>query len=442
MKKTYVLDTNVLLTDPSAIFSFEEHDIVLPFTVLEELDKFKTRQDELGGNAREVSRQLSLLIKTATGNLKDGLHLPRGGTIRAASSSTFNTSLPTELKPDKSDNLILSVCADIEGSVLVTNDFILRVIADGCGIKAEEYKKLSVADSISTMYGGMQEIHVTKDQLADLWHHSHMTSDLTEEIDRIAPGRLPNEFIHVRNGEKGKPFIVRSLENSVKFVPEEYELPKIKPRNIEQRLALDLLMDSKVNLVTIVGKAGTGKTLLALAAGIEQVVEKKRYKSLIVLRPVQPLGKDIGYLPGTKEEKMEPWIAPIKDNLRFLLTEDNGRKSRNSENSLSHYFERGLIEVEAMTYIRGRSIADAYMIIDEAQNLSAHELKTIITRVGNGTKIVLTGDVEQIDNVYVDSVSNGLAIAVERFKSHGIAGHITLKKGERSELASLAATIL
>lgn len=442
MKKTYVLDTNVLLTDPSAIFSFEEHDIVLPFTVLEELDKFKTRQDELGGNAREVSRQLSLLIKTAVGNLKDGLQLPRGGTIRAVSSSVFNPSLPSELKPEKNDNNILSVCADIEGSILVTNDFILRIIADGCGIKAEEYKKLSVADSISTMYSGIQEIHVTKEQLADLWHQSHMTNDLTEEIDRIAPGRFPNEFIHVRNGEKSKPFIVRSMENSVKFVPEEYELPKIKPRNIEQRLALDLLMDSKVNLVTIVGKAGTGKTLLALAAGIEQVVEKRKYKSLIVLRPVQPLGKDIGYLPGTKEEKMEPWIAPIKDNLRFLLTEDNGRKSKNSENSLSHYFDRGLIEVEAMTYIRGRSIADAYMIIDEAQNLSAHELKTIITRVGSGTKIVLTGDVEQIDNVYVDSVSNGLAIAVERFKSHGIAGHITLKKGERSELASLAATIL
>lgn len=442
MKKTYVLDTNVLLTDPSAIFSFEEHDIVLPFTVLEELDKFKTRQDELGGNAREVSRQLSLLIKTAVGNLKDGLQLPRGGTIRAVSSSVFNPNLPSELKPEKNDNNILSVCADIEGSILVTNDFILRIIADGCGIKAEEYKKLSVADSISTMYSGIQEIHVTKEQLADLWHQSHMTNDLTEEIDRIAPGRFPNEFIHVRNGEKSKPFIVRSMENSVKFVPEEYELPKIKPRNIEQRLALDLLMDSKVNLVTIVGKAGTGKTLLALAAGIEQVVEKRKYKSLIVLRPVQPLGKDIGYLPGTKEEKMEPWIAPIKDNLRFLLTEDNGRKSKNSENSLSHYFDRGLIEVEAMTYIRGRSIADAYMIIDEAQNLSAHELKTIITRVGSGTKIVLTGDVEQIDNVYVDSVSNGLAIAVERFKSHGIAGHITLKKGERSELASLAATIL
>jgi PhoH-like ATPase len=216
---------------------------------------------------------------------------------------------------------------------------------------------------------------------------------------------------------------------------------KLEAKNKEQRFALSLLLDPDVKLITLAGVAGCGKTLISIAAGLEQVLEKKRYKSLVVLRPVQPVGKDIGFLPGTLQEKMEPWIAPIKDNLRFLLS-NSGKRSRNVEDTLAMYFEDGTIEVEAMTFIRGRSISNAFMIIDEAQNLNLHELKTILTRVGEGTKIVLTGDVEQIDNTYVDSLSNGLTIAIERFKDENIAGHVTLVKGERSVLASMAASKL
>jgi PhoH-like ATPase len=211
-------------------------------------------------------------------------------------------------------------------------------------------------------------------------------------------------------------------------------------RNKEQTLAIDLLLDDSIKLVTLIGKAGSGKTLLSVAAGLNLVLEKKKYKSLVICRPVVPVGNDLGFLPGTKEEKLEPWIAPIKDNLRHLLF--SGRKGKLNEETLQNYFDNGIIEVEAITYLRGRSIADALIIIDEAQNLTAHELKTIITRVGDNTKIILTGDVEQIDNMYIDSVSNGLAIAVEKFKPFTIAGHITLLKGERSALATLAANLL
>jgi PhoH-like ATPase len=220
-----------------------------------------------------------------------------------------------------------------------------------------------------------------------------------------------------------------------------YSPCKIEGKNKEQKFAIDLLLNSEIPLVTVVGLAGSGKTLLAIASGLHQVIDAKRYKSLIICRPIQPLGKDIGYLPGTLEEKLEPWIAPIKDNLRYLLSAD-GKKSKRGEETMQMLFENGTIEVEAMTFIRGRSIANAFIIIDEAQNLNAHELKTIITRVGEGTKIVLTGDIEQIDNMYVDSVSNGLTIAIEKFKDSEISGHVTLTKGERSSLATIAASIL
>jgi PhoH-like ATPase len=439
MKKTYILDTNVLLSDPNAIFSFADNNVVLPFTVLNELDKFKTRQDELGGNAREVSRKLVGLLKNNKSNFKKGIKLPGGGTLKMVPATNKN-ALPEELQSDKNDNIILSVCLGIKDAILVTNDFVMRLTAESCGVATEDYKKwANAADNADTLYKGFREIKVSKEQLADLWHCSHLEGNLEDLVADLAPNRLPNEFIIFKNTEKSKPFVVRSLASGVRVVPEEYELTKLKPRNLEQKLALDLLMDPKINLVSAIGKAGTGKTLCVLAAGLEQVLEKRKYKSLIVLRPVQPVGKDIGFLPGTKEEKLEPWVAPIKDNLRFLLTADDGRKSKTAENSLNYYFEKGIIEVEAITFIRGRSIADAYIIIDEAQNLSAHELKTIITRVGTGTKIVLTGDIEQIDNMSVDAISNGLSIAIEKFKDHPIAGHITLLKGERSELATLAA---
>jgi len=443
-KKTFVLDTNILLADPNAIFSFEENEVILPFVVLEELDKHKSNQGEIGLSAREVSRQLHDLLKVADRQtMKRGISLPNGGKLKVVSSSGQSDLFDKELAADKADNHILAVCLGLKNKkvILVTNDMLLRVKADAYGIANENYRKNVIAKNIESMYSGIRELNVTKSVLHELWQKYRDKDSLTNFINDKIDNLKPNEFVHITNGGSNKPFLIRKQNDSIRFVPEGFELSKVKPRNLEQRLAFDLLMDNSVNLVSIVGSAGTGKTLITLAAGLEQVVDKKKYKSLLVCRPVQPLGKDIGYLPGSKEEKMEPWIAPIKDNLRFLLTSD-GRKSRNSENSLNYYFDMGIIEVEAMTYIRGRSIANAYMIIDEAQNLSAHELKTIITRVGEGTKIVLTGDIEQIDNMYVDSVSNGLAVAVERFKEHDIAGHITLKKGERSKLATLGSKIL
>lgn len=448
-KKTYVLDTNVLLADPNALFSFEEHDVVLPFIVLEELDRHKSRQDEIGANAREASRHLHNLIKTKTRQtLQKGVSLPDKGKLKVVSSSEFEVELREDLNQDKGDNHILAVCLGLKKkspakkAVLVTNDILLRVKADAYGLTSEEYRKHRVAASVDGMYSGISQLVVEGEVLSEFWENKNNQDYLAYAVEAHAGTCHPNQFVYVRNCTSKKPFIVRYLGDKAKYVPEHFELPKVKPRNLEQRLALDLLMDKNVKLVTCVGKAGTGKTLLALAAGLEQVIDKKKYETLLVCRPVQPLGKDIGFLPGTKEEKMEPWIAPIKDNLRFLLTSGNGKKSRNNEQTLNYYFDHGIIEVEAMTYIRGRSISNAYMIIDEAQNLSAHELKTIITRVGEGTKIVLTGDIEQIDNMYVDSVSNGLAIAVEKFKEHEVSGHVLLRQGERSELATIAAKIL
>lgn len=451
-RKTYVLDTNVLLADPNALFAFEEHDVVLPFIVLEELDRHKSRQDEIGANAREAGRYLHNLIKTKTRQtLQKGVSLPQQGKLKVVSSSEFEVELKEDLNQDKGDNHILAVCLGLKSrtpskkAILVTNDILLRVKADAYGLPSEEYRKHKVAQTVDSMYSGVSSIVVAGEVLSEFWENADDPDFLAYSVEQHAGTCHPNQFVHVRNCTSKKPFIVRYKGDTAKFVPEHFELPKVKPRNLEQRLALDLLMDKNVKLVTCVGKAGTGKTLLALAAGLEQVLDRKKYETLLVCRPVQPLGKDIGFLPGTKEEKMEPWIAPIKDNLRFLLTSGGGKKGRNNrhnEQTLNYYFDHGIIEVEAMTYIRGRSISNAYMIIDEAQNLSAHELKTIITRVGEGTKIVLTGDIEQIDNMYVDSVSNGLAIAVEKFKSEEVAGHVLLREGERSELATIAAKIL
>jgi PhoH-like ATPase len=293
----------------------------------------------------------------------------------------------------------------------------------------------------------LSESRVTFSQVFLRWHRENVKDEDIEwfyDHKEIEPPNgislHPNEFVIMKNDMFNKSALARFSNGMLKSIS-TYSPCKIEGRNKEQKIALDLLLNPDIPLVTVVGSAGTGKTLLAIASGLHQVIDTKRYKSLIVCRPIQPLGKDIGFLPGTMEEKMEPWVAPIKDNLRYLLTAD-GKKSKRSEETMQMLFDNGTIEVEAMTFIRGRSIANAFMIIDEAQNLNAHELKTIITRVGEGTKIVLTGDIEQIDNMYVDSVSNGLTIAIEKFKDSELSGHITLVKGERSALATMASQIL
>lgn len=443
-KKTFILDTNILLSDPNALFSFEDNNIVLPLMVCEELDRHKDRQDEVGRNARETVRKLTEIVKVNK-DLKNGVPLISGGSLRILSVDDVRSkrkkpvALPSELlMKETGDNSIISLCLEFQAAheddmTLVSRDLLLRLKADVLGIPCEDYKKVQVTSSVSKLFSGVT--HIEGDFDIDTLH-----KDGRLYIESVHTANLqPNEYVVLTNGsqsglcrffENGEPVVLVSKEN----------VGKIKSRNKEQTFAIDLLTDPDVKLVTLAGFAGCGKTLVAIAAGLEQVMAKK-YKSLVVCRPVQPVGKDIGFLPGTIEEKMEPWIAPIKDNLRYLLS-NSGKHSRNVEETLNMMFEDGVIEVQAMTFIRGRSIANAYMIIDEAQNLNAHELKTILTRVGEGTKIVLTGDIEQIDNSYVDSLSNGLTVAIEKFKSHDIAGHVTLTKGERSVLATLAAQIL
>jgi PhoH-like ATPase len=443
MKKTFVLDTNVLLSDPNALFSFEEHDLVLPMIVLEELDRHKDRQDEVGRNARETSRKLSTLVKE---HKVFDAPIPLGekrGQLRILSwnlaTLDISSLLPSELEGKSGDNQILAVCMAFqrkypdEKMSLVSRDVLLRLKANALGIPCDDYKKLHVAKSVSGLYTGVATFDVKDEDIE--WFYS-----AKEMAPPDGANLHPNEFVVLKNDMSNKSAVARFSHGMLRPIS-NYSPCKIEGKNKEQKFAIDLLLNSEIPLVTVVGLAGSGKTLLAIASGLHQVIDAKRYKSLIICRPIQPLGKDIGYLPGTLEEKLEPWIAPIKDNLRYLLSAD-GKKSKRGEETMQMLFENGTIEVEAMTFIRGRSIANAFIIIDEAQNLNAHELKTIITRVGEGTKIVLTGDIEQIDNMYVDSVSNGLTIAIEKFKDSEISGHVTLTKGERSSLATIAASIL
>lgn len=457
--KTYILDTNVLLNDPDSLFAFEENEVILPFTTIEELDKIKSRPNEVGANAREVARRLSDMISgNDAGALKRGLKLRNGGVLRIVAVSDFenHAKLENDWDTTNKDNHILDVCRGLHAQaiaagklppVLVTRDIVLRVKCDFLGIPCEDYKKNSVAENPDRLFVGHTTVDVPSEVTQAFWE-AYATGDTGGEFNCIVDSYVshplsPNEFVSFRDPATEEPATVRYMDQGEPLkIIRDHKKPifNVTPRNREQNLAVDLLLDPKIKMVTLIGKAGSGKTLLSIAAGLNQVLEKKKYKSLVVCRPVVPVGNDIGFLPGTKQEKLEPWIAPIKDNLRFLLF--SGRKSKNSEATLQGYFEDGVIEVEAITYLRGRSIADAFIIIDEAQNLTAHELKTIITRVGENTKIVLTGDIEQIDNLYIDAVSNGLTVAVEKFKQYPIAGHVTLVKGERSELASLASRIL
>ena len=457
MIKTLILDTNVLLTDPDSLYAFEENEIVLPFTTIEELDKIKSRPNEVGANARECARRLSeMLSDNVQGALKTGVKLPNGGTLRLAAISdfTFDEDLGGDWDPTNKDNHILQVCRGLakqhkdEGKpapILVSRDILLRVKCDFLNIPCEDYKNAQVTDNISGVYTGFTHLDVAEEDIQQYWE---CADDVNKEYylefePELQRELVPNQFLILEDPNSDTEPVVRYMNKDLPLkIVHDIKAPVygLLPRNKEQTLALNLLLDPEIKLVTLLGRAGCGKTLASLAAGLNQVIEKKRYKSLFICRPVVPVGNDIGFLPGTKEEKLEPWIAPIKDNLRYLLF--SGKKSRNNEMSFNQFFEDGLIEVEAITYLRGRSISDAFIIIDEAQNLTTHELKTIITRVGDNTKIVLTGDVDQIDNMYLNALSNGLTVAVEKFKPYSLAGHVTLLKGERSELATLASKIL
>jgi PhoH-like ATPase len=438
MKKIFVLDTNVLLHDPRAIFSFEDNDVVIPIVVIEELDKFKKGVDEIGRNARQISRILD--EHRLKGKLSLGVKLEGGGNLRVELNHQSPAVLPNELIAAKADNRILSTALNLKNDglpvILVTKDTNLRIKADALGMTAEDYESDTI--TLDELYSGETELLVAPGAIDDFYARG--------ELQPADPKPFPNQFALLKNSaNESQTALARFSKQKSVFVPittVKHGVWGIMAKNKQQQFALDLLLNDDIRLVTLVGKAGTGKTLLALAAGLEKTIEARTFQRLVVSRPVFPLGKDIGFLPGDIEEKLKPWMQPIRDNLDFLVGSSGGPGRVKGKKDLQSLFDLGMIEVEPLTYIRGRSMPNQYLIVDEAQNLTPHEIKTIITRAGEGTKVVLTGDPYQIDNPYIDSSSNGLTFVVDRFKEEPIAGHITLVKGERSDLAELAATLL
>lgn len=436
--KNYVLDTNVLLHDPQALYKFEDNAVTVPLTVIEEIDRFKKEQSETGRNARQISRMIDSLRKDA--DLVDGVPLESGGVFRVAIyREAAMKLLPPELRGDKADNQILAVAKELEDVkdqpvIFITKDINLRIKADTIGVTAEDYQSDKVA--IDDLYTGSVEYSVSGDQVDLFYEQGYL--ELDEEFKSNQGVTLVDET------NPSHSAIGRFSSTKQQIVPllrvAKEGVWGIHPRNREQQFAFDLLLNDDVQLVSLLGKAGTGKTLLAIAAGLLKTADESVYSRLLVSRPVFPMGRDLGFLPGDVEEKLAPWMQPIFDNVELLLTSvDEGGKRKRGYREL---IDLGLMEIEPLTYIRGRSIPRQYLIVDEAQNLTPHEIKTIITRAGEGTKIILTGDPYQIDNPYVDASSNGLTYSVERLKGQDIAGHVTLSKGERSPLAELAANLL
>ena len=436
-KKTYVLDTNVYLTDASAINSFGINDVLIPLKVLEEIDKHKKRQDSVGLNARQIIRTLDELRQK--GSLKKGVRIAKGKGIVFARPQDMSV-LPEELDKTDSDNTIISAALAEKRDnpnrkiIVVTRDINMRIKCDALELPSEDFNADQIVLDSEHLFSGFTE-HLVDEQIVDQFYNGEDIEVSKDEI-KLYPNQL---IMLVSNANHKKTAIAKftRYEDPLQKIINYDGVWGVRSRNKEQAFALDILMNPDISVVSLVGKAGSGKTLCAIAAALEQTLESSKgespYKRVIVSRPIQPMGKDIGYLPGSMEEKMTPWLMPIQDNLEFLMGD---------KRTLDMYIENGTIEVEALTYIRGRSIANAFIVIDEAQQLTKHEIKTILTRVGEGTKVVFTGDIEQIDNVYVDETSNGLTYVVEKFKHYDLAGHIILKKGERSKVATLAAKIL
>jgi PhoH-like ATPase len=428
--KSFVIDTNVLIHNPEAIMSFRENEIVIPLEVLEELDKLKTYPDQRGKSARDAIRFLDSAARR--GSLMEGVKLDNGSVLRV---SFLHPQAGAEgLDLEKTDNKIITCAYALQKEgrrvFFVSKDINARVKATAIGLKAVDYEKQKV--DIATLYQGLREIDASAETLSRL----AATGELPWK-DRL----YPNEYAFLRDRASGATALARADPEGGRLValpPWEGTVSGIAPLNERQRVALELLLDEKVSLVTLVGKAGTGKTLLAIAAGLKCALEDKRYSRMLVTRPVVPVGKDIGYLPGEKAAKMANWMQPLFDNLEQIL----GTYHRPNLKSVDQLVKDRLLEIEALSFIRGRSLPSQYMIVDEAQNLTPHEIKTLVSRAGQGTKVVLTGDPYQIDNMYLDANSNGLSYLVEAFKGQPIYGHVTLQRTERSELAELAASLL
>lgn len=446
-KKNLIIDTNVFLSDSDCFLKFSNNDLFVPIKVLEELDKHKTRQDSVGFHARQSIKFFDSL--RSRGSLSSGVRLGKGlGTIKVIKVEDLAIDeLPKGLSHNSSDHLILAGALAVHKEnprrkcVVVSQDINMRVIADAVGLTSEDYRSSQVVDSRDVIYEGFTKFLVD-DVAIDEFYDNQDVWLYEEDAAEQKIVLHPNEYILMVSLENEKKTAIGRFIDwdkplvHLSTMKEDVFSWGVKPRNKEQKCGLDLLLNKHIPLVSLIGRAGSGKTLMAIMAGLEQVLgaEKGRYNRIIISRPVQPLGKDIGFLPGTLEEKMAPWMKPIFDNMQYIMGTD--------KTMLEMYLQKGIIEIEALAYIRGRSISDAFVIIDEAQNLTAHEVKTIITRIGENTKIVLTGDIEQIDNIYTNETSNGLTYAVEKLKHSALTGHVTFKKGERSKLATEASKLL
>lgn len=434
--KNYILDTNVLLHDPNSLLSFQENHVFIPIEVIEEIDRFKRESSERGQNARTVSRTLDGL--RSQGRLSEGVSLPNGGRLRILFHDKNGNGHVT-IGANTVDGQIVALARDIQKAhprthtILVTKDINLRIKADALGLQAEDYESDHV--QIQDLYTGMFELALSPEKLAGF----RMKGEF--ELPELS-AHCPGEYCTlIEEGTPKRTALARVDATGRKLVPildAREGVWGIKPRNREQHFAFDALLDDRIKLVTLMGKAGTGKTLLAMAAGLKKTVSDREYRRLVVARPTISMGKELGFLPGSLEEKLDPWMQPIHDALEMLSDLNMGHEQRRAMDLM----RSGTIVVEALSYIRGRSLANQFIVIDEAQNLTPLEVKTIVTRVGHATKIVFTGDPYQIDNPYVDSASNGFNYVVSKFRQEAVAAHIELQKGERSELAELAANIL
>jgi PhoH-like ATPase len=438
--KNYILDTTVLLYDAQALFKFEENNVIVPITVIEDIDRFKKDITETGRNARQTSRYLDALREK--GSLSSGVKLDTGGTVTVKSDADPSVRRTPRDHGNARDQFILAIALDVKqkaGSVptlFVSKDINLRIKADALGLKVEDYESDKV--DIAELYSGCADITVPSDTIGIFHELGKVMHDGSVKL-------FANQYVTLVDAADASRFAygryVGKTNTIVKLLREEKDgMWRIKPKNREQIFTMDALLNDSIQLVTLVGIAGTGKTLLAVAASLYKTVDENSYNHVLVSRPTLPMGKDIGFLPGTVEEKLAPWMYPIADNVDLLMRSE--AKARRHIRGFKELLDSGILICEPLTYIRGRSIHNQYLIIDEAQNLTPHELKTIITRVGDGTKIILTGDPYQIDNPYIDSSSNGLTYVVERFKDQDVAAHVTLTKGERSVLSDLAAKLL
>lgn len=434
MKKTFVLDTNVLLFDPQAIFKFADHSLFIPFVVIEELDRFKKDQNENGRNARHFARIVDEL--RGKGSLAQGVKLDSGGTLHIAAISSSEVEQVSGMDSQINDHSILITCLVLKKRgydiVLITKDINLRLKADALQLASEDYETSDL--TVEELYSSQKEILLPDSLLQKFDEEKFIPYQDLPNQDLFA-----NEYVCLKSEEQpnGKKLARynRVQGGLVPLIKKRDGIWGIYPRNVEQQFAVDALLNEDIALVCLMGKAGTGKTLLAIAAGLEATINRQIYSRVLVSRPIIPMGRDLGFLPGDVSEKLGPWMQPIFDNIDYLFGSKKGE--RNSQ-SWEELINQGLLHVEPLTYIRGRSLPAQYMIVDEAQNLSPHEVKTIITRAGEGTKIILTGDCEQIDSPYLDSINNGLAYCIDRLKNEDIVTHTVLKVGERSVLSEIA----